>query len=54
MGALSGDNLRAMVESARDEALSEHCGWNLVVNCEPSVSISWPRKRLDVLALELL
>ena len=51
MDGPSDDDIRTLVESARDEALIEHRRPNSVVNLELSISISWLRERLDVLAL---
>ena len=54
MDASSDDNIRTLVESARDEALSDHRRRDLVADCEPSGSISSPDERFDVPALGLL
>ena len=56
MWSLSGsdDDIRTLVELARDETLTEHRRRNHLVNCEPSVSIPWLGERLGVLALGLL
>ena len=54
MVAPSVDDIRTLVESARDEALLERPCRNIVVSHETSFSVSWPGQRLDVLALGLL
>ena len=54
MNAPSNEDVRSLVESARDEALMERCRWNLVVDREPSFFISWTGEQLDLVARGLL
>ena len=50
MDAPSDDDVRTLVESARDEDVIERRRWNLVVNRHASFSISWTGQELDVLS----
>ena len=54
--ALSDDDIRTLVDAARDESRDpmEHRRQNPVVKCEPSVSISSPGEQLEVPALGLV
>ena len=54
MDAPSDDDVRALVESARDDALMERGRRNLVVDRELSSFISWTGERLDLPARGLL
>ena len=54
MDAPSDEDVRKLVESAREEALMERRRLNLVVDREPSFFISWTGEQLNVLARGLL
>ena len=54
MDAPSNDDVRTLVESARDEALMERRRQNLLVDRETSLFVSWTCERLDLPARGLL
>ena len=46
--ALSGGDIRTLVEFPRDEALIERRRWNPVVSREPPFFLSWTGEQLDM------
>ena len=54
MAAPSYEDVRTIVESARDEALMERHRRNLAVNREPSFFLSWTGEQLEMPACGLL